>query len=133
MNRSSLARLRPIILVFIMFNALFIAGKNMLARWGIDQNVVIIGNLILFVDTVVSFLLSFRSLKAQNPNVFVRAMYANFMLKLFVCAGAVLIYASIAKSNTNKAGLFVCMGLYVIYTALEVSILTKLLREKKNA
>jgi hypothetical protein len=133
MNRRSLAHLRPMILVFIMFNVLFIAGRNTLAKWGIDQTVVIVGNLIIFVDGVISFLLSYRSLKSQNPNVFVRAMYGSFMLKLFVGAAVVLIYVSMAKSATNKAGLFVCMGLYVIYTVLEVATLTKLLRQKKNA
>ena len=133
MNRNSLAPLRPTILIFILVNAFFIAGKNMLARWGIDQSVVIIGNLVLFLVSLISFALSRRSLKSKNPNVFVRAMYTNFMLKLFVCVATAFIYFSAAKKNINKPGLFVCMGLYVFYTVIEVSSLTKLLREKKNA
>ena len=125
--------LRPMILVFIIVNGFFIAAKNMLARWGVDQSVVIIGNLILFAVSVLSFVLSRRSLKSENPNVFVRAMYSNFMIKLFVCVATAFIYFTAAKPNINKPGLFVCMALYIVYTAIEVSSLTKLLRRKKNA
>jgi hypothetical protein len=133
MNRNSLAPLRPIILVFILLNAFFIAGKNLLAKWGIDQSVVIIGNLVLFLVNLVSFLLSQKSLKAENPNVFVRSVYASVMIKLFVCMIVAFIYFTVAQKNVNKPGLFVCMGLYVVYSVIEVSSLTKLLRKKKNA
>jgi hypothetical protein len=133
MNRNSLAPIRPMILVFILLNAFFIAGKNMLARWGIDQEVVIVGNLVLFIVSFSSFLLSRRAMKADNPNVFVRTMYTNFMLKLFVCVVTAFVYFKLAKPNINKPGLFVCMGLYIVYTVIEVSSLTKLLRKKKNA
>jgi len=121
------------ILVFIIVNGFFIAAKNMLARWGVDQSVVITGNLILFAVSLLSFVLSRRSLKSENPNVFVRAMYSNFMIKLFVCVATAFIYFTAAKPNINKPGLFVCMALYIVYTAIEVSTLTKLLRKKKNA
>ena len=131
MNRGN--PLRPLILIFIVLNGLFIAGKSVLNRWGIDQEVVIIGNLILFAISVCSFLLSRRSLNSDKPNVFVRAMYANVMIKLFVCIAAAFIYFTMAKPNINKPGLFVCMGLYVVYTFIEVASLTKLLRKKKNA
>ena len=131
--RDKFGPVRPMILVFIVLNGFFIAGKNMLARWGVDQSVVIVGNLVLFVVSLVSFLLSRRSLKSDNPNVFVRTMYSNFMIKLFACVAAAFIYFSSAKPNINKPGLFICMGLYVVYTVIEVSSLTKLLRKKKNA
>jgi hypothetical protein len=133
MNRNSLAPLRPMIILFVLLNGFFIAGKNMLAKSGVDQSVVIIGNLILFVVSLISFLLSRRSLKSDNPNVFVRAMYANVMIKLFVCIAAAFIYFTSARKNINKPGLFICMGLYAVYTVIEVSSLTKLLRNKKNA
>lgn len=133
MNRNSLAPLRLMILVFTLLNAFFIAGKNMLVKWGIDQSVVIIGNLVLFIVSFISFWLCRRSLRSDNPHVFVRAMYASVMIKLFVCVTVAFIYFTASKPNVNKPGLFVCMGLYVVYTVLEVSSLTKLLRNKKNA
>jgi len=121
------------ILIFILLNGFFILGKNMLAKWGVDQSVVIIGNLILFLVSISAFLLSRRSLEAANPNVFVRAMYGNFMIKLFLCVAAAFIYIQSVKKNINKPALFICMGLYVVYTVIEVSSLTKLLRKKKDA
>ena len=133
MNRSSLAPLRPMILVFILLNAFFISGKNILARWEVDQSVVIVGNLILFLVSISSFLLSRRSMKSANPNAFVRAMYGNFMIKLFACVVAAFVYIQSVKKNVNKPALFICMGLYVVYTVIEVSSLTKLLRKKKDA
>lgn len=133
MNRNSMAILRPMILVFILLNAFFIAGKNMLARWGVDQSVVIVGNLILFVVSFASFWLTRRSLTSANPNAFVRAMYGSFMIKFFVCAITAFAYIIAMKKEVNKPALIVCMGLYIVYTAIEVSSLTKLLKQRKNA
>lgn len=133
MNRNSLAPLGPMLLVFILLNAFFISGKSMFVKWGVEQPVVIIGNLVLFLVSLSSFLLSRRSLRSANPNAFVRAMYGSFMIKLLVCVTGVFIYIMSVKKNINKPALFICMGLYVVYTVIEVSSLTKLLREKKNA
>ncbi|TMI75399.1 MAG: hypothetical protein E6H09_00890 [Bacteroidetes bacterium] len=131
MNRSN--PLRTMILVFVLMNGLLVAGKNILSRWGIDQDVAIIGNLILFLVSLAAFLITRNSLKSDNPNVFVRAMYSSFMIKLFVCAAGAFAYFMIARPDINKPGLVFCMILYIVYTAIEVSTLTKLLRKKKNA
>jgi len=133
MNRNSMASLRPMILVFILLNAFFIAGKNVLTRWGVDQSVVIAGNLILFAVSLASFLLTRRSLASANPNAFVRAMYGSFMIKFFVCAIAAFVYIMAVKKEVSKPALITCMALYIAYTAIEVSALTKLLKQKKNA
>jgi hypothetical protein len=133
MSRSNFVFLRPILLFFIFTNALFVAGKTMLVNWGIDRSVVLIANLVLFVLNIISFLLSRKSLNSANPNVFVRAMYTNFMLKLFVCIAMAFIYFKSVNKDVNKPALFISMGLYVVYTFIEVSALTKLLRKKKNA
>lgn len=123
----------PILLFFVLLNGFFIAGKNMLARWNVDQDVLIIGNAILFVVTLISFLLALRGLNHANPHVFIRAVYISVMLKLFVCMIAAFVYISIHKKNLNKEALFTCMALYLVYTFMEVGILMKLLKQKKNA
>ena len=122
----------PIVVIFVILNGFFIAGKTMLARWGVDQEVVIIGNLLLFVISIVSFLLGLRGLKNPNPHAFVRSVYTSMMLKLFICIIAAFIYISMYRDNINKPALFTCMGLYLLYTFVEVSILTKLLKGKTN-
>jgi threonine/homoserine/homoserine lactone efflux protein len=133
MNRNRFGPLRPLFFLFVILNALFIAGRNFLSKRGIDYELLIVGNVILFAVSYISFYLVSRSLKSDNPQAFVRAMYGSFMIKFFVVAIAAFIYIMIAKKNVNKPGLMVCAGLYIIYTGIEIRTLTKMLREKKNA
>ena len=132
MTKRRVKSFLPIVVIFVILNGFFIAGKTMLARWGVDQEVVIIGNLLLFVISIVSFLLGLRGLKNPNPHAFVRSVYTSMMLKLFICIIAAFIYISMYRDNINKPALFTCMGLYLLYTFVEVSILTKLLKGKTN-
>ena len=123
----------PVILLFIILNALFLTGRNTLGEWNVDQKVLIAGNILLFVITLISFLLAQRGLKSSNTHVFIRAVIGSIMIKLFVSIIAAFIYISVFKKQINKPALFICMGLYLIYTFLEVSILTKQLKLKSNA
>jgi len=122
-----------IVILFIVLNAFFVTGKGLLDKWSVDQAVLIVGNLILFVITAISFFISVRGLKNPNPHAFVRSVYGSVMIKFFVFAIAAFIYIQSAKAAVNKPALIVCMGLYLVYTFLEVSVLTKLLRKKADA
>lgn len=133
MGKNKLKPFLPVIILFVVLNGFFISGKNMLLRWNVDQEVVIYGNLLLFIITLISWLLAQSGLRNPNPHAFIRSVYMSVMLKLFVCMIAAFIYISINKSNLNKPGLFVSMGLYLVYTFLEVSLLMKLLKQKNNA
>lgn len=132
MKPGILPSLRPMIIVFIVLNAFLITGKNWLLKAGIDQEVMIIGNLILFAVMAFSFFITRRSFDTANPNAFVRAIYGGFIVKFFVIAIAAFVYIMISKKNVNKPALFSCMGLYVLYTFLEVSSLLRLLKPGKN-
>jgi len=123
----------PIAVFFLLLNAFFVIFKNALEKWGVDQSVLILGNLVLFVVTAISFFISQRGLKSANPHAFVRSVYSSVMLKFFVFAIAAFVYIQMTKAAVNKPALFTCMGLYLVYTFLEVSVLTKLLRKKANA
>ncbi len=133
MNQNSLKLLRPMILIFIFLNAFFLVGKDWLIKKNIDQDVLIIGNLLLFFVSLLTFLLTYRSLKSTNPNSFVRAMYGGFIIKFFVVAIAAFVYIIITKKDVNKPALFSCMGLYIVYTFFEVNSLLRILKQKKNA
>ena len=133
MNHNSLKLLRPMILIFIFLNAFFIIGKEWLVKKNIDQDVLIIGNLLLFFVSLLTFLLTYRSLKSSNPNAFVRAMYGGFIIKFFVVAIAAFVYIITTKKDVNKPALFSCMGLYIVYTFFEVNSLLRILKQKKNA
>ncbi len=133
MNRTSLQLLRPMILVFMLLNFFFIAARQWIINKGADQEVLIIGNLLLFVVSLVTFLITYRSLQSTNPNTFVRAMYGGFIIKFFAVAIAAFIYILITNKNVNKPALIACMLLYVIYTFIEVKTLLGVLKQKKNA
>lgn len=123
----------PVVVVFIILNAFFIAGKKLLLLWRADQDVLIVGNVILFVITLVSYLLAQKALKNTNPNAFIRAVIGGIMIKLFVSIIAAVLYVATFKYQINKPALFACMALYLVYTFVEVSVLTKQLKQISNA
>jgi Na+/serine symporter len=122
----------PVVLLFVILNAFFLAGKNMLQRWNVDHEVLIIGNALLFVITLISFLLAQKGLRNTNTHAFIRSIIGGIMIKLFVSVIAAIIYISIFKKNINKPALFTCMGLYLVYTFFEISVLTRQLKQKTN-
>jgi hypothetical protein len=132
MSRNNRSPFFSIVIVFILLNGLFITGKNFLERNGFNQSVLIVGNLILFLVTIISFLFSRRGLLTEKAQAFVRSVYLSIMVKLFICVVAALIYIFLFRKNLNKPALFTCMGLYLVYTFIEVSVLTKMLKQKKN-
>ena len=133
MKENSFRPFLPVIILFIILNGFFITGKTLLEKWNTDPSVLIIGNLVLFLVTFSSFLLSQRGLRSGNPHAFIRSMYGSFMIKLFVCVLVALVYILSFKKNVNKPALFACMGIYLVYSFVEVSVLTKMTKKKKNA
>jgi hypothetical protein len=123
----------PVIILFIVLNGFFISGNKFMERWNFDQTVLVFGNLILFAVTFLSFRLGQRGMRTTNPHAVVRSVYASFVVKFFICITAAFVYILFEKKNLNKPGLIACLGLYVGYTFLEVSILMKLSKQKKNA
>lgn len=122
----------PIVLLFVVLNALFIALKARWIAWGVDQQVLLVGNVFLFLITLVSYAISIKGLQNKNPHVFTRSVMGSIMVKMFLAIIAAFIYISIYKKNLNKPALFICMGLYLVYTFLEVSSLTRILRRQPN-
>jgi hypothetical protein len=133
MKQNKLRPLLPLTGVFLAVAALSLTGLNLLSQWGLDKNVLGIGNIILFLATVLSYFLALHGLRSINPHAFVRSVYISIMLKFFICLSAALIYIMIYRSDLNKPAIFVCMGLYLVYTFIEVGVLMKLLKEKPNA
>lgn len=133
MRNNAARSFLPIIILFLTLNVFFIAGKGLLESWNADQGVLIVGNLLLFVITLISFLIAKKGLRNTNPHAFVRSVYGGIMLKLFICIIAAFIYIASFGKALNKPALFTCMGLYLLYTFLEVSILTKMLKGSSDA
>lgn len=132
MNKNLLKSILPLLIIFILLSGFFISAKSWLDKKGVDQDVLLAGNLVLFVVSLAAFIMTERSLKSSNPNAFVRAMYGSFIIKFFVVAIAAFTYIMIMKKNVNKPALVACAGLYIVYTGIETRALMKNLRQKKN-
>jgi hypothetical protein len=120
---------RPIILLFIILNAFIIVFRRSLTSEGFSVDMLIIGNIILFGITLVSFILLNRGMKASSTPAFLRSIYGSFMIKFFIVAVSVFGYAFFAKADLNKPGLFTLMFLYLVYTFFEIKTLMKLSRK----
>ena len=132
MNKTVFRSFRPLVLIFVITNALFLTSRARLNQWNIDVDVLIIGNLVLFAATAVSFFLFTRQLNSKNAQAIVRTVYGGVLSKMMICLVAVFVYISIAGKDVNKGGVFGCMFLYLLYTTLEVVTLMKLSKQKKN-
>lgn len=122
----------PIGLLFVIVNALAISLRSRWTAWNLNQDVLIAGNLFLFLVTLFSFLIARKGLQDKNPHAFVRSIYGSILFKLFICLIAAFIYIAANKKDLNKPAFFACMGLYLVYTFLEVLILTRLLRHRPH-
>jgi hypothetical protein len=120
---------RPLILLFIVLNALVIVFRRSLTSEGFFVDLLIIGNIILFAMTMLSFFLLYKGLKASSTPAFLRSVYGSFMIKFFVVLVAVFGYAFMNKGSLNKHSLFTLMFLYLVYTFLEIKTLMKLSRK----
>ena len=132
MNKSLLQPIRPLFIVFLLINALALSGKSLLAKNNINQDLLIIGNLILFLVMLISYIITYRSLHSSNSQAFIRAMYGSFLIKFFFLAITAFVYIMMTKKNVNKPGLGVCALLYIIYTAIEIRALMKTLKGLKQ-
>lgn len=133
MSNEAIKPIRPLMFVFIILTALFIAGDSFLKKYNVDQDVIIGGNVLLFLVSLVSFLITSRSFRSANPNVFMRALYSSFIIKFFVVAIAAFIYIQYAGKAVNKPAIMLCAALYIIYTGIETRNLVRILKSTKNA
>ena len=129
---SSSRFLLPLLTVFAIINILIFSLKTILLRFNVDISVLLVANVIFLLINILVFLFQFKALSNPNPNVFIRSVMGGMMLKMFVCAIAVLAYVVIIGNDYNKKAVFISLFFYLIYLAVEVAILTRL-NNKKNA
>ena len=122
--------LLPLLLVFIICNGFFISAKTLLAKWGIDNGVLIIANSLFLLLALITFFVQQKALQNKNPNVFVRSVMAGMMIKMFSCIIAIFVYWFVMKDKFSKASVAAAMLVYLIYLVVEVMMITKLNRQK---
>ncbi|MES2649461.1 MAG: hypothetical protein V4717_21465 [Bacteroidota bacterium] len=114
-ERTPLKRaLLTLTLFFIITNGLLIVFNTRLEDKGVDTDVVIIGNLFLYIVSALSIWMYAKAGNPQRPHGMVRNVYGGFMLKFFALIVAAMVYFYFAK-EINKPAIFICMGLYLVY------------------
>ena len=124
--------LAPLIIVFVAFNAGCLSAGSLLAKWGIDNSILIIANSLFFALAIITFFIQWKAMQNSNPNVFVRSVMAGMMIKMLVCVIAVIIYRFAMKDSFSEKSVIAAICIYFVYLVIEVRLLTKLTR-RKNA
>lgn len=132
MNWQAIRVYRPAIFVFFFLNISFFTLQKRLIEKGFDLDVLVYGNIILFIIFLISFLMVSKGQRSKNNHQFFRLMYSSFMLKLFLLAGIAFGYIITMKKEVNKPALFFCMALYIVYTIIEVTALMKYSKQNPN-
>ncbi|MEP6615272.1 MAG: hypothetical protein ABJA57_01775 [Ginsengibacter sp.] len=129
-NNSSIF---PIVGLFILLTILVLLFRSALEKMGFDLIFLLVSNALLFLLSLAGFSIQAKAIHSENPQKFVRGVYASMIVKMFVCMIAVLIYMVMNKEKINKPALFASMVIYIFYTVIEVSVLMKAARKNKNA
>ncbi|GAB2821827.1 hypothetical protein [Ferruginibacter profundus] len=122
----------PLVFLFLILNAFLLTMPAFFEKHGIDRDVLIIANTLLFLTNFAAFFLQRRALQNKNPNVFVRSMMGSMMIKMVVILGAFLIYVIAFGKTVNKPAIYISLFLYLLYLAVEVMMVMKL-NKQKNA
>lgn len=111
--------------LFIIFNAIFVLGKAYLIQWELKPIFLNIVNAMLCCMCFVTYF-RLKNIDEQSPQSMVRTVMMGTILKLFVFAGAALLYATQKKASpVGIPNLIVAMGMYLIYTYIEIKPLLK--------
>jgi hypothetical protein len=132
-NKSFIRVFLPVLLIFVITNAFVLTAGNLAAKWNISSDIVIGGNLVLFVATGISFYLYYKALRNNNVQAFLRMIYGGMFLKMMICLFAAFIYIMVAGKTVNKGAIIVCLFLYLVYSSVEIILLLKESKQRKNA
>jgi hypothetical protein len=122
----------PLLGVFFILNAGFFFTRSLLAKYNVSADVLLVGNIILFTATAVSFYFYYKSYDHNKSQAFLSYIYLGMLVKMLLCLFSAFIYIRAAGKEVNKPAVIGCMIIYLLYTILEVLILTKLSKQKKN-
>jgi hypothetical protein len=132
MNKQAFWLFLPAIIICITLSIIFWAfGDEMIAK-GIDSKVVISGNALIFLVTLIAYIMEIKGFASSSNPVFLRMFYGSFLIKMMVLITSAFIYIISVKKNLNKPALFTCMALYVVYTFIEVRALMIIGKQKKH-
>ena len=123
--------LLPLFLLFAFINIIVLFLTATLKNYHIDPAVLLGGNALFFLISILSFFIQRTGLQNKNPHVFVRSVMAGMMLKMVICIIAVIAYVYLSGNTYNKRGIFITLFFYLLYLATEVYVVMKMNKNKK--
>ena len=121
--------LQPVVVLFVVVNVIC----GILFRWlpsvGMDPIVLLAGNLLVFVLTLLSCYLMKNGLTATSTTGFLSSVYGSFIMKLFFVGLVVVVYVKLSGDQMNVPAVFTSMVLYLLYTFIEVKGLLLLVKK----
>ena len=120
--------LRPVLILFIAVNVFCAALFSWIRSTGMDPDVLLVGNLIVCLMTLLSFYLLYNGLKAKSTAGFLSSVYSSFLIKIFVAGLIIFIYSKISGGKMNMPGVFASMVLYLVYMFIELKGLLTLIK-----
>ena len=130
MNKTELSRFfRPVIIFFILINALCLSCANWLDNKNIDHIVLMYANLILFLLTLIACYIHIKAVNNNNPYAFVRSVTLASLIKLLVIVASIAIYFFTAEAKSVYA-VITAMALYIVYTLFEVKGAMRINRDR---
>ena len=131
-NKSFLRAFLPLLIIFTGTTALLVIIGILGIDWRMSPSVMIAGNAILFIATAISFYLYRQSLNNNNVQAFLRMIYGGMFVKMMICLFAALIYIGIVKKEVSMGAIFGLMFLYFVYAFIEIWVIMKLSKQKRN-
>lgn len=116
----------PLYILFSIVTVAFIIWKKKWQSMGINHEVVLVGNLLLFALSLLTLAMHSKASKNANPNVLVRSIMGAMLIKMMVMGIATVIYLVVAKQQRNVPGIAIAMGLYLVYLIIEVKVALQL-------
>lgn len=121
-----------ILILFLSVSAAALLMAGPLRSAGFQTEVLLLGNLFLFLLTMVSLRLLTDAMKASDTAGFLRSFYASFLMKFILVAAVAFAYISTNRGNIDKSSLFTCMFLYLVYVFLETRVVLSSSKKKED-
>ena len=71
--------IRPILILFVMVNLVGMSFYSNLSKSGLDTDILLVGNLFLFIITIFSYWMLLRGLKAKSTTAFLSSIHGSFI------------------------------------------------------
>jgi hypothetical protein len=120
---------RPILILFVFVNLIGMSFYSNFSKSGLDADILLVGNLFVFIITIFSFWMMLRGLKAKSTTAFLSSIYGSFIIKLVISGLLTVAYAKLKGAEMNTPAIFSSLFLYLIYTFLEVKGLLAMIRK----